>query len=367
MIKSVQIKNFQSHKETKFEFKEGLNVITGSSDSGKTTVLRALEWVFKNRPLGEEFKSYFAKATDPIEVKVVFDNGELTKGRIKGSNYYIVGNKKLEAIKTDVPEEVQNLVNILDHNIQTQHQAYFLLQDSPGEVARKLNELVGLDIIDILFRNLNSKILEANRQVREAGERKKELTESIDSLSYIDQIEKVLEKIEKKLSHFDVSKTKYDALEKLLNEYTSIIEEKGVYMSVPEMENIVTALISQVKSYLEQQVTLMGFKALLTTFESVHQSRNTEKRWLSVEPLHKALIKKVTNFHTNKSKATNLTSLLRDYEQISTLLEKEKKKYNIAVSEYIKTLTKEKICPTCGNSISNSTLKELKERLLCVS
>ena len=54
MIKSIQIKNIQSHKDTSLEFSPGINAIVGSSNNGKSAVLRALYWARYNRPLGTD-------------------------------------------------------------------------------------------------------------------------------------------------------------------------------------------------------------------------------------------------------------------------------------------------------------------------
>jgi exonuclease SbcC len=45
VIKRFDLVDFQSHKETHLEFVEGLNVIIGPSDSGKSSVVRALNFL----------------------------------------------------------------------------------------------------------------------------------------------------------------------------------------------------------------------------------------------------------------------------------------------------------------------------------
>ena len=44
MINSIKIQNFQSHKNTTIKLKPGVNIITGSSDCGKSVDIRALKW-----------------------------------------------------------------------------------------------------------------------------------------------------------------------------------------------------------------------------------------------------------------------------------------------------------------------------------
>jgi exonuclease SbcC len=47
-IQKLKIKNFQSHHDTEIEFGPGINVITGTSDAGKTSILRAIMFVLYN-------------------------------------------------------------------------------------------------------------------------------------------------------------------------------------------------------------------------------------------------------------------------------------------------------------------------------
>lgn len=52
MIKSIELKNIQSHENTRLDFDKGINVIVGSSNNGKSAILRGLYWARYNRPLG---------------------------------------------------------------------------------------------------------------------------------------------------------------------------------------------------------------------------------------------------------------------------------------------------------------------------
>ena len=67
MIKKIQIQNFQSHKETTLKLDPGVNIIVGTTDSGKTSILRALRWVIWNRPSGDDFRSWWGGNTS-VEV-----------------------------------------------------------------------------------------------------------------------------------------------------------------------------------------------------------------------------------------------------------------------------------------------------------
>ena len=57
MFKGLEIENFESHKDTQIDFDNGVNAIIGTSDSGKSSIRRAIEWAIHNRPQGFGFKS----------------------------------------------------------------------------------------------------------------------------------------------------------------------------------------------------------------------------------------------------------------------------------------------------------------------
>lgn len=54
-VKSIDIENFQSHENTHIDFDMGLNIIIGESNNGKSSILRAMDWVVDNQPLGTDF------------------------------------------------------------------------------------------------------------------------------------------------------------------------------------------------------------------------------------------------------------------------------------------------------------------------
>ena len=48
MIKKIRIRNFESHEDTTINFQEGFNLIVGKSNSGKSSIIRALNVVVNN-------------------------------------------------------------------------------------------------------------------------------------------------------------------------------------------------------------------------------------------------------------------------------------------------------------------------------
>jgi hypothetical protein len=84
-----------------------------------------------------------------------FSAGYVERRREGSVNSYIIDDEVFEAFKAEVPEEVRSVTGMGMINFQGQHDRFFLLQDSPGEVARKLNEIVGLSVIDEAIKKVN--------------------------------------------------------------------------------------------------------------------------------------------------------------------------------------------------------------------
>lgn len=158
MFKKLIINDFESHEYTILKFHKGVNSIVGESDSGKSSIIKNLKLHLTNKLKGNGFISDWA---DTTESELTLDNNIKTT-RIKGKegNLYktSLSNTPFKSFGTDVPEEIENIFNINEINIQTQSDIHFLLNNTPGEVAKYLNKIVDLSIIDRSHTNIEKKI-----------------------------------------------------------------------------------------------------------------------------------------------------------------------------------------------------------------
>ena len=69
MISKIKIKNFRSHKNTEIELSSGVNIICGDNDLGKSTILRALNWVNNNKPSGDSYITH-GKNKSTVSIRV---------------------------------------------------------------------------------------------------------------------------------------------------------------------------------------------------------------------------------------------------------------------------------------------------------
>jgi exonuclease SbcC len=205
VISSIRIQNYQSHEDSKIELVPGVNIFTGSSDSGKSAIVRALRWVILNLPRGDRFRSKWGGDT---EVTVRFDNGEdqdlVELSRIRSSkvNGYQFETMTWKALTSGVPDEVSKLLRMSEVNFQCQHDTAFMLAQSAPDLARFLNNIVGLELIDGVSSYANGLKLreqEKAKYVRENIEKleveKKALDDSVKDGETVDELDDKLQEL----------------------------------------------------------------------------------------------------------------------------------------------------------------------------
>lgn len=194
MINYAEIKNFQSHKETKIDFCNGVNVIVGKSDSGKTAVLRALRLVIENKPAGTAFIN---NESESCKVSISDDSNIVSreKGR-KLENKYEINGEILKAFSQDVPAPIKNILNFHDVNTQWQMDPPFLVSMTPGECSKYLNEVMNLDLIDFAISKIQSETRSLSADLKASCSQKEQLQESLKKLSWVDSVGVYIEKLE---------------------------------------------------------------------------------------------------------------------------------------------------------------------------
>lgn len=199
MIKSVKIKNFQSHRKTFLEFDKGVNVIVGATDSGKSAIIRALRWLVWNRPTGDAFCSTWGGNT---HVSVETETHSIARNKGKENNYVFkkAGEEEvieLKAFGTGTPTEVQEILNINEINLQQQLDKPFLLSDSPGQVAGFFNKIAGIDLIDSSIKSIQKEIRATTQNIVSLKGILDDETEELKKYDNLDTIETEIERLEK--------------------------------------------------------------------------------------------------------------------------------------------------------------------------
>lgn len=193
-IKKIEIKNFQSHQHTIINLHEGINIITGTSNAGKTAINRAILWALTNKPRGDDFISSWS---DYASVKITFYDGDrLWRFRGKDDNFltiYPSGQKsqKYEKFGAEYPEEVRKFLSMPKSNSILSNVFYadqlnplFLINLSSADLPRAIGYLAGSDIMESAVGMMQSDLKTLKKDLEKLLTKKSQVEK--DQLQYSD-------------------------------------------------------------------------------------------------------------------------------------------------------------------------------------
>lgn len=279
MLTQLQIRGFRTHKKTNIKFDQ-VTTLSGRSYIGKSNIVRALKLVGLNVPAGT---SYINWDMDKTAVRLSAENNIITRTRSKSINtYQIKGKKKpYEALgRCVVPQAVQKILKVTDLNFQGQHTYLFWFNLTPGAVAKKLNAIVNLDIIDTTMSNIKAKINTVNTEIKITEAEIKEATQQKKDLAYVVEMDTALKSVEKLQEQQETDQRELsllDELLKLVSKYRAqrdraeeivnageIILKKRRAMGLPQLQkqiNSLSGIINEIKQY-SQLVDICGKELL---------------------------------------------------------------------------------------------------------
>ena len=162
MITKIKAR-YESHPDSEIELDGGLTVLLGTNDHGKSGFNRALTWVATNTPRGESMIPWTGLKQAWVEIEA---DGNTVKRQKGPGNTYTVNDVVLKAIGNSVPDEVLNALNIDSLNLQKQVDQYFILQQSPGDVAKQINAMAGIEESDMAIKRTNERIRETDKEIK---------------------------------------------------------------------------------------------------------------------------------------------------------------------------------------------------------
>ena len=280
MIKSLRIHNIQSHEDTALVFSDGINVIIGASDQGKSAILRALYWVKYNRPLGIDTLASHWIVNDKGNLKGVMsvvlenDDGVVERRRTADDNQYIVNGETLNVVKTDVPIQVEEILRLSDTNVQRQLDAPFLLSNTSGEVAKYFNRIVNLDVIDKVLTNAESKRRKNKNDIEYIKTDIESLQNKLEEYDWVDEVEPLLKECSKIKSQYDELKSLYEELSKSIDSYESCVKEYERYSQYISASESVARI-----EHMTESVDQCDENISRLEFEILEYSYNDEKAY----------------------------------------------------------------------------------------
>ncbi len=382
-IKEIVIKNFQSHKYTKINLSDKINVFLGKGNSGKSAIIRALIWVFFNEPQGTGF---IRKNEQSAFVSITLDNGfKVIRERGVNINKYVLifpdGEKKeFSNFGRDVPEEIRKVFGMktlplengkkLNPQIKDQMENIYLLDESPSTIHSTLLTISGGQVFD---EAINSILVDLQRLDRKEKDIKKDIEERENLLKNyegIDEKKDKLLKIKNEIDTFKKIEDKKRTLEKLKNELVNIKKEKNILNLYLNSLKKVEPIEKESNFLLEHKEKILNLKNLKISLEKVKE--NIEKISKDLVLIQKSDLSEDVYFEL-KNKIENLdnlknikNSILKVKNEIFSLvnnLDETKKKIDSNIDEYFSLIFNNKVCPVCNREIDESIKETIKDNL----
>ena len=353
MIKSVTLENFQSHKKTKLSFSSGVNVIVGTSDSGKTAILRGIRLVAENRPSGDSSRSTWGgKTSVSLEVEIPFGENDCTITRVKDkAEEYWVGKTQFKAFGVSVPTEVTDTLNMGEVNLQSQMDSPFLISSTPGAVAAHFNKIAKLDKIDTATSNINSWIRDLNSSIKYLKEDEQKKLAQLEEFAY-------LEKMEIKIEVLEEMENQSISLGRRCNQLSNLIDK--IYRIDSELEGFESVIpmskdLDRLLDLKENEKRLYANKERLSwILESIRENNLDMNMYSARLPMGEdieKLLTMITDLKPMNNLIVNLRNLIIDIQNINLFIISKEQNAEGLQKDFEEEIGD--VCPLCDSPIKH--------------
>lgn len=335
-LKSLEINNFQSHRNSKLIFCPGINAIIGQSDSGKSAVIRALNALLFRGPFyirSGETEGHISITTDRksditrcVKTKGFYCTdckkssekincpscGQLLSQKV-AIDVYTVENDPFSKFGAKIPDELAKQIGIRsvcfgdyeeNLNLRTQHQDMFFIGESYTGGARNkiLSSLItDSDKIDTVIKKFNSDLQRDKTLIDEFTGNIKDAEEKIeDQKDTIEEIKQLKARIEKNQSEIEDKKNRLITLEKLETQ----IQKLGSYLRLSDKVALCNPFIDKINKKI---VTMNEKSSRLLSLNKVYLLR------IKYEVLSKNIIQ---NLEKNIGQVESLQRTLETYQKL---------------------------------------------------
>ena len=228
-LRKAEIHNFQSHKDTVIEFDDGLNVILGETNKGKTAVVRAVLWALFNDPKGTDF---IMTGEEDCSVKLTFSDGSaIERSRsVKSAGHYVVTqvdgtSYSFKGFSNEIPVQVMNEHQMPEVyltkdvkarlNVSSQMDAPFLLSESPQVKAAAVGRIIGTQVVDAAIKTVNRDTLASNKRAKDLSQQIDDWNEELKQYQDLSSTKRYIDVLEAFISEKEAGDREVSALAQL--------------------------------------------------------------------------------------------------------------------------------------------------------
>lgn len=345
MLTSIEVWNFQSLKHKKIKLSPTVTTLVGPNDKGKSALVRALQLVCLNK-LSRSPDGYIRHGKKSLKVKLKFDKHTLIREKGKGVNSYTLDGQRLEAFgKGKVPEQIETLLNVGRENFQRQLDQHFWFSETPGEVSRRLNQMVNLGLVDRSLSHLAAELKQSKGKAVLVADNLKGNKKRVKALEWVPALERKLERVEQAEREAEKATRNASELETLVNAFRDALSElKG-------LKRILGAGKEAVTMGKMARIARRKYNRLKTL---IHDIREAEEFVQLKIPDIRVLVTIRSTADETANRWRRLRFLIEDIQKGEDELWSLKGEIEAKESKLAK-LGKNRRCPKCGGKLSSSS------------
>jgi chromosome segregation ATPase len=244
-----------------------------------------------------------------------------------------------------VPDAVQDLFDMDEINIQGQHDAPFLINDSPGAVGRYLNTVANLDSIDISLSNITKMARKADQEQKQGQQHLAELEHDLEKYADLEAMEGDLKAMEALAGQLSGVRDREQGVRNLLSGIETVQAKLDKHQDVEEKEAGIGVLedvavrVDNVRSTIENLSWLV--KRIEEAKVRVEQAKHpTDDELQALTTMYDELDEKRDTW-------IDLNSLIYEIKKCEKRIDGLGREINSLTTKYDKLMPD--VCPLCGS------------------
>lgn len=355
MLKSIVLKNIQSHKKTVIKLVEGVNVIIGKSQAGKTAILRGLELLRTNRPSGDRIVRHGQK--NAFVTARTTEGDKVTIKKTAKERIYKVNDSTFRKFGTAVPEEVTQALRMTDVNIQTQLSSPFLVTSTGSEITKTINRITKAEKVDAWVKTANKKVNELTREKTTTTGKIEEIKTQLKTLEDLPGIEEAVTKAKRLLNKENFAIRKW-------SDVGDLIEKLEKRESVLKRENARCRLYPSFESAMQ----------IFNIVEKHNADLKVVNKFIAANSRLKTMTREIIGIDDNLAEYTAIAARIAGINETIELeidvfihntgeLLTATKEVDVLKEQYLEALQEEEVCPTCFGDMDSDAIERIEAEI----
>jgi exonuclease SbcC len=369
-IKKITLKNFQSYKDQEILLKPGLNLLLGSSDSGKSAILRAISFVFYNNPRS---KTLIHNGESETSVKIEFSDGTKVTRILGDRNAYEYvrpdgTSGSVDRIDKSIPDEIKKLLGNPPEDDFNGYISYadqfskmFLVDLNPTDLPRSMSNLARIEILEETAKELMSSYKSIEKQTKIDEKKLKSLAEERSIYAHIDNYDLTMCEINKLTKEIIDTEEEIIALSEFISDVNLEINENCI-IECNKLLLLIDKALSDLSFIIKESNDIESLsifniaignrneEQIINSLEAIMNDINqAEKEFSAISDINKDLIGYISindEYSFIKESGISLTNEYKIFQKELELAENDLKNYK-------QFLIDEKIaCEACGSIIT---------------